>query len=251
MSQDLRDRLFMSSIEIMENTHILQTEASLRQWGWLFKTYVQWYCFAYLLGELGIRDNSITVERAWRVVDWESKSADGILAKTPTSALGDVLNKLMIRAKRRKEMNAKIPIEGPKTLGINPNYMIPPPLKSMPQPPTEADLRRRDMFISQLNSAVSMAAPEPLMQSPVANTMPSPSTAVASGNSPNMYINSNNNLQNMNIPLTEMPWLMNNNGLSDTEMQGVDIPIDFNWDGWEDLVGAGGENMPMGGGAWW
>jgi len=43
LSQDVRDRLFMASIEIIEYTRVLESEASTHQWGWLFQTYIQWH----------------------------------------------------------------------------------------------------------------------------------------------------------------------------------------------------------------
>ena len=82
LSQPLRDSLFMSSIEILEYTHILKSEPSTKQWRWLFHTYTQWYCIAYLLGELAIRDTSITVDRAWRTIDREIQDWSSVLSKT-------------------------------------------------------------------------------------------------------------------------------------------------------------------------
>jgi len=42
LSADVKDRLFMASIEIIEYSRILETEASTKHWGWLFRTYTPW-----------------------------------------------------------------------------------------------------------------------------------------------------------------------------------------------------------------
>jgi hypothetical protein len=40
LSDDTKDRLLRASIEIIEYSRILETEASTKKWGWLFRTYV-------------------------------------------------------------------------------------------------------------------------------------------------------------------------------------------------------------------
>ncbi|KAG9240862.1 fungal-specific transcription factor domain-containing protein [Calycina marina] len=241
MSQDLRDRLFMSSIEIMEYTHVLKAEQSIKQWRWLFQTYAQWYCFAYILGELGIRESSTVVDRAWHVVEKESEDLHGVLSNSKTNVLGDMISKLMFKAKRKREQNTnKAP--GHNYLGIKSDYLK-PPLSGPKPPPGEEEERAGNMFMSQLSSSV-MPSPDPFLP----NTY-NPATPVGT-NSVDLYAP-----QNMIVPLSEMPWLANNNDLPDVDMQGTDITIDFNWDGWNEIIQAGGEmkNVPMGGmgGTWW
>ncbi|RAL67986.1 hypothetical protein DID88_008710 [Monilinia fructigena] len=69
LSPHTKDRLLKSSIEVIEYSRILETEASTKKWGWLFRTYVQWHAIAFILGELSVRKNSLLVERAWQAID--------------------------------------------------------------------------------------------------------------------------------------------------------------------------------------
>jgi len=82
LPQALRDSLFMSSIEILEYTHVLNSDPSTKHWRWLFRTYTQWFCIAFILGDLALRDSSIVVDRAWRIIDREMKEWSGPFAKT-------------------------------------------------------------------------------------------------------------------------------------------------------------------------
>ncbi|KKY18029.1 putative c6 transcription factor [Phaeomoniella chlamydospora] len=69
MSSDIRDRLFITSTEVIEFTRLLETNENTAKWGWLFHTHVQWHAVAYLLTELAIRGPSPEVDRAWAAVD--------------------------------------------------------------------------------------------------------------------------------------------------------------------------------------
>ncbi|KAI8686620.1 Zn(2)-C6 fungal-type domain-containing protein [Fusarium sp. Ph1] len=64
-SQEIRSRLWMSTIEIVEYNHILNVDPRCRQWRWLFQSYRQWHAIAYMLLELSRRPWSVTSERAW------------------------------------------------------------------------------------------------------------------------------------------------------------------------------------------
>ncbi|OLN81899.1 putative transcriptional regulatory protein C139.03-like protein 10 [Colletotrichum chlorophyti] len=66
---DIRDRLFMSAIEIVEYNYILNTDPRCKQWRWLFQTYRQWHAIAYILMEAGRRPWSATSERGWEAVN--------------------------------------------------------------------------------------------------------------------------------------------------------------------------------------
>lgn len=64
-SHEIRSRLWMSTIEIVEYNHILNVDPRCRQWRWLFQSYRQWHAIAYMLLELSRRPWSVTSERAW------------------------------------------------------------------------------------------------------------------------------------------------------------------------------------------
>ncbi|KZL80568.1 fungal specific transcription factor domain-containing protein [Colletotrichum incanum] len=69
LSNEIRDRLFLSAIEIVEYNYILNTDPRCKQWRWLFQTYRQWHAIAYILMEAGRRPWSATSERGWEAVN--------------------------------------------------------------------------------------------------------------------------------------------------------------------------------------
>ncbi|KAK1528554.1 fungal specific transcription factor domain-containing protein [Colletotrichum costaricense] len=69
LSNEIRDRLFISAIEIVEYNYILNTDPRCKQWRWLFQTYRQWHAIAYILMEGGRRPWSATSERGWEAVN--------------------------------------------------------------------------------------------------------------------------------------------------------------------------------------
>ncbi|OBR09800.1 Fungal specific transcription factor domain-containing protein [Colletotrichum higginsianum IMI 349063] len=69
LSNEVRDRLFLSAIEVVEYNYILNTDPRCKQWRWLFQTYRQWHAIAYILMEAGRRPWSATSERGWEAVN--------------------------------------------------------------------------------------------------------------------------------------------------------------------------------------
>ena len=66
---EVKDKLFLTSLENIEYMLLLETEARTMKWGWLIKTYVQWHALAFLLTELCTRTNGPMVDRAWAAVE--------------------------------------------------------------------------------------------------------------------------------------------------------------------------------------
>ncbi|KAI1350790.1 fungal-specific transcription factor domain-containing protein [Xylaria sp. FL0043] len=100
LPSDVRDRLFMASIEVVEYSRILNSEEKIRRWRWLFQTYNQWHAVAYLLLEVCRRSWSASVERGWVALNatFQDKNLD--FAKP---VIWNLLRKLMIQAKRHRE----------------------------------------------------------------------------------------------------------------------------------------------------
>ncbi|KAI1765639.1 fungal-specific transcription factor domain-containing protein [Hypoxylon sp. FL1150] len=69
LAPDIRHRLFMASLEIVEYTKVLNSEPRCRQWRWLFQTYMQWHAVAYLLLEVCRLPWTASLERAWIVLN--------------------------------------------------------------------------------------------------------------------------------------------------------------------------------------
>ncbi|KAI5194831.1 hypothetical protein E4T39_08491 [Aureobasidium subglaciale] len=69
LSEEVRDKLFITSLENIEYSFLLETESRTEKWSWLFKTYMQWHALAFLLGELCHRTSGALVDRAWNSVE--------------------------------------------------------------------------------------------------------------------------------------------------------------------------------------
>jgi hypothetical protein len=74
LPDETKEKLFITSLENIEYSILLDTEARTMKWGWLFKTYIQWHALAFILTELCHRTTGDLVDRAWKAVE---KSKDG------------------------------------------------------------------------------------------------------------------------------------------------------------------------------
>ena len=259
LSQNVKDRLFMASIEIIEYSSVLTSEASTRKWGWLFHTYVQWHAIAYILGELCIRPHSIIVGRAWRAVDGVFNDFADAIRHSKGRMLWQPMRKLMAKARRKREENVQAQIAQGRIssdLGINKEYIRPPP-----SGPSSSRTIARDRMHTQTTDTTNLRISQQ-------NDMYSPpikceSPATNNGNS--AFLLQQN--YTPEIPMTEpqiqpqvigmgpllapeqmqlqlqqqqqqqmqqTPWLMDDSALLDLDMAGLDG--DANWEGWDDLV---------------
>ncbi|ORY06889.1 fungal-specific transcription factor domain-domain-containing protein [Clohesyomyces aquaticus] len=109
LPQETKDKLFITSLENIEYSILLETEARTMKWGWLFRTYVQWHAIAFLLSELCVRTKGEAVERAWRALEttagrWWFPLADGSnYRKGKQGCLWKPLRKLMAKARAARE----------------------------------------------------------------------------------------------------------------------------------------------------
>ena len=69
MSGETKERLFETSIEVVEYSKLLESNENTNKWSWLFHTYMQWHAAVYLLNELITRPPGPIVDRAWNAVD--------------------------------------------------------------------------------------------------------------------------------------------------------------------------------------
>ncbi len=102
LSQEVRDKLFVTSLESIEYSLLLEREHRTAKWGWLFRTYVQWHAFAFLLSELCVRTQGVAVDRAWRAVEAEQQAhrrREDPVANGKDGQLWKPLGKLMAKAK--------------------------------------------------------------------------------------------------------------------------------------------------------
>lgn len=108
LPQETKDKLFITSLENIEYSVLLETEARTMKWGWLFRTYVQWHAIAFLLSELCVRTKGEAVERAWRALEatagrWWFQLGDPSGRKGRTGCLWKPLRKLMAKAKAARD----------------------------------------------------------------------------------------------------------------------------------------------------
>lgn len=66
---EVKDRLFITSIEVIEFSYLLERNENTAKWGWLFRTYMQWQSVAFVLSEICARPWGPEVERGWRAVE--------------------------------------------------------------------------------------------------------------------------------------------------------------------------------------
>jgi hypothetical protein len=106
-SPEVRDRLFMTSVEVIEFSHLLESTEKTAKWGWLFQTYMQWQSVAFILSELCVRPPGAEVDRGWRAI--ESVYDDQMLRnlKSQKGMLWKPLRLLMARATSKRNANAE------------------------------------------------------------------------------------------------------------------------------------------------
>ncbi|KAL8913249.1 MAG: hypothetical protein Q9171_001896 [Xanthocarpia ochracea] len=122
LSEETKERLFRTSVEVIQWSNLLEMEQSTKQWGWLFRTYVQWHAVAFVLSQLCIRTHGPEVEQAWKVIDEIFGDLGGRISPQRRGMLWKPLRNLMTRARavRAREMERKtmFPLDG--TLGPAP-----------------------------------------------------------------------------------------------------------------------------------
>ncbi|KAJ8109389.1 hypothetical protein OPT61_g7497 [Boeremia exigua] len=114
LPQETKDKLFITSLENVEYSILLETEARTMKWGWLFRTYVQWHAIAFLLSELCVRTKGQAVERAWRALEatagrwWFPLNDASPDRKGQQGCLWRPLRKLLAKARAAREREIKL-----------------------------------------------------------------------------------------------------------------------------------------------
>ncbi|KAH6639679.1 fungal-specific transcription factor domain-containing protein [Boeremia exigua] len=154
LPQETRDKLFITSLENIEYSILLETEARTMKWGWLFRTYVQWHAIAFLLSELCVRTKGEAVERAWRALEatagrwWFPLNEASPYRKGQQGCLWKPLRKLLAKARAAREREFKLQQASQAAMSgqhmggdfpwIAPNTLNPVPVDQ----PSSADLDR-------------------------------------------------------------------------------------------------------------
>ncbi|KAL8731977.1 MAG: hypothetical protein Q9166_003109 [cf. Caloplaca sp. 2 TL-2023] len=116
LSEETKDRLFRTSVEVIQWSNLLEMEASTKKWGWLFRTYVQWHAVAFVLSQLCVRTQGPEVDQAWKVIDEIFGDLGDPISPARRGMLWKPLRNLMIKARgvRARELEKKkvFPMDG-------------------------------------------------------------------------------------------------------------------------------------------
>ncbi|KAJ5607469.1 hypothetical protein N7537_004088 [Penicillium hordei] len=103
-SQQIKDKLFLASVEVVEYANQLNNDPRAQKWSWLFGTYVEWYSITSLLSELCKSTQGELVERAWKAIDVLVDTQVGDAQTDPRRAfLRRPVRGLMVKAMMARE----------------------------------------------------------------------------------------------------------------------------------------------------
>ena len=116
LPQGTKDRLFITSVEVIEFSRLLESEKATLKWGWLFRTYVQWHALAFVLSQLCCRTEGPDVDKAWMVIEGVFDDWSGAVSSNQRGMMWKPLRKLMVRARQARqralERRAQFPLDG-------------------------------------------------------------------------------------------------------------------------------------------
>ncbi|KAG6188108.1 hypothetical protein E4U10_004922 [Claviceps purpurea] len=103
LSDDIRQRVYISAIEVIEYTHRLNVDLRCKQYSWLFKTYAIWHAVAYTLIETCRRPWTALVERGWDAVTGSDIDPLELAKMVDHAAVFLPLQKLFTKAREHRE----------------------------------------------------------------------------------------------------------------------------------------------------
>jgi hypothetical protein len=103
VSHNIRERLFVTSVEIIEFSNLLEKNENTAKWGWLFRTYMQWHAIAFVLTELCHRPPGRDYERAWTAVESVYDGRVHHPTKSQSGMLWKPMRQLMAKAQAIRE----------------------------------------------------------------------------------------------------------------------------------------------------
>ncbi|KAF4771226.1 hypothetical protein HAV15_012464 [Penicillium sp. str.  len=152
-SEELRTKLLISSIEVAEYNHALNTEHACRNWRWVFQTYTHWYSIVYIMLEISRRPWSPLSERAWVALhsSWlipnQSHMERNLRIWIP-------LRKLMTKARKYRDMEfGRLRNDSEAVQQLEQGYCVTPlPSSTGPFPPGS---NSADLFLGQWHQLVA------------------------------------------------------------------------------------------------
>lgn len=133
-----REKLMLTSVEILENAHRMEREPSVAHWHWFFNSWVQWHALAVALAELCLHNRGPLVERAWAIIDQVFEPWASHIADSRRGMLWRPIQKLMTKALTNRTI---YPPKADPSLPAHPTSKSrtlspvgPPPLQNHPTP---------------------------------------------------------------------------------------------------------------------
>ncbi|KAG4267316.1 hypothetical protein FPRO04_04928 [Fusarium proliferatum] len=99
----IRDRLFSTSMEILELSSFILTNTSISKWTWHSKAHIQWHAAIFVLSEICSRPASAECDQAWELIN-TVHNRWGMNEKGKRGNLWRPIQRLMVKARYVREM---------------------------------------------------------------------------------------------------------------------------------------------------
>lgn len=97
-----KDQVLLTTVEVMEVAHCLETEPITAQYEWFLKSWVQWHALAVALAELCVQNQGPLVQRAWNIIDAVFEPWAAHIAGSRRGMLWRPIQKLNAKARRNR-----------------------------------------------------------------------------------------------------------------------------------------------------
>ena len=97
-----RDVVLLTAVQVLEYTHLLETDPAAEPWRWFCRTYVQWHALAAALAELCVKDKGPLVDRTWRIVEVVFNDSAARIADSRNGMLWRPMKKLWNKAQSKR-----------------------------------------------------------------------------------------------------------------------------------------------------
>ena len=235
LPQETKDRLFRTSLEVIEFSRLLENETTTLRWGWLFRTYVQWHAIAFVISQLCTRTLGPEVDKAWMVIEGVFDDWGVTVTSNQRGMLWKPLRKLVVKARAERskalEKQARFPLDGslgPSTLLFN---LAPGPMST-----GDASLDYSTFEMPGLSTDALTAA---TTDSNGVNGLPRPFVSLGQPQSTDAMVGTNNTDQwNLDASVFAQDRLSEESEMS--------------WSGWDDMIknyqveNGNGQSLPTG-----
>ncbi|KAH6880675.1 hypothetical protein B0T10DRAFT_142317 [Thelonectria olida] len=118
LPERIREKLFIASIESIENGNLLDNDSRASQCRWYFGMYRQWHSVVFTLSELCRRAQGQLVDRAWDAVEVMVRTRFWNRKKVQQLLLWQLVKRMLIKARMARE---KTFLHNSLSRGVRPN----------------------------------------------------------------------------------------------------------------------------------